>query len=362
MDSQPKPDARVDAMPIDAPPCVPGYIDLCNTAARTDMFTPSANTEIDTGSDARCTVKTQTNGPDLCILYFTKVDIPTGVRVDVHGNRALVLASTSTLAISGTLDASAHRATQGSQAVRGPASNFANCAFTANPESDGGGGGGGAGGTFATQGGTGGIGDENDSNGQGGTATGGVPGTAVAEPPTVLRGGCPGQKGGDAVGAGGGGANSGGAVYLFAKGNLSIGGKVQATGAGGSSGGNRAGGGGGGSGGYIVIESETQSAITGTLLATGGGAGEGGSNIGTPDPGDDPTSANPAAGGARVTDGGNGGAGATYLNNAVVAPGTGMPADGGGGGGGGGNGYIYIRGMGRMVNGTTAPLPIQPMI
>lgn len=363
MDSQLPADARQsDAMP-DAKPCMPGYIDLCNVTARTDMFTPAANATINTGTDNRCIVKTQTNGPDLCILYFAKVDIPTGVTITVTGSRALVLASTATLDIAGTLDVGSRR----TRAERGAASNHNTCAYATNPESDSGGGGGGAGGTFATQGGAGGTGDMNDNNNQGGNAPGGTPGTAIADPPAVLRGGCPGQKAGNATNNGGGnGGASGGAVYLFAKAALNISGTVLATGAGGSGVGSRNGGGGAGSGGTIVIESETQSALSGTFLATGGGGGEGGAapNIGQ-DPGesgDDATTATAAAGGNAIDEGGDGGAGATYSNNAVVPAGKGQDSDGGGGGGGGGNGFIYVRGAGRMLTGAFAPQALQPMI
>ena len=362
MDSQPKPDARPDAMP-DAKVCVPGYIDLCNVTARTDMFTPATNGSLNTSTDGRCIVKTQTDDPDLCILYFAKVDIPTGVTITVTGSRALVLASTTTLSIAGTLDVGSRRM----RPDRGAASNHSTCAYATNPENDlGGGGGGGAGGTFATQGGAGGTGDMNDNNNQDGNAPGGTPGTALADPPAVLRGGCPGQKAGNATNNGGGnGGASGGAVYLFAKAAINISGTVLATGAGGSGVSSRNGGGGGGSGGTIVIESETQSVLSGTFLATGGGGGEGGAspNVGQ-DPGesgDDATTAVAAAGGNAIAEGGDGGAGATYSNDAVVPAGKGQDSDGGGGGGGGGNGFIAVRGAGRMLTGAFAPQPSQPL-
>jgi hypothetical protein len=77
-DAQIATDGRVsDAPPPDGPPgnsgpCVPGYIDLCLVTPRTDELTVTSSTteEINTGTDSRCTVKTQASGPDLCILYF----------------------------------------------------------------------------------------------------------------------------------------------------------------------------------------------------------------------------------------------------------------------------------------------------
>ncbi len=356
-DGQPAADAS-----FDAPPCAPGYLNLCDVKERADPFTPTSSATINTTTDGRCIVKAQANGPELCILYFAKVDIPTGVTITVTGSRALVLASTTTLDIAGTLDVGSRR----TRAERGAASNHSTCAYATNPESDGGGGGGGAGGSFSTQGGSGGAGDMNDNNDQGGSALGGLPGTAIDEPPAVLRGGCQGQKAGNATNNGGGGGGaSGGAVYLSARSTIDISGTVLATGAGGSGVSSRNGGGGAGSGGTIVIESQTQSALSGTFLATGGGGGEGGGapNIGQ-DPGesgDDATTAAAAAGGNAIAEGGDGGGGATSSNNAVVPAGKGQDSDGGGGGGGGGNGFIYVRGAGRMLTGTFAPRPSQPL-
>lgn len=360
-------DGGLDAPPADAPPdskpppppppppCKAGFVDLCLETPRTDALSVTGNVEINSGTDARCVVRQQTGGPDLCILYFTSIDIPSGGNLLIHGSRAVVLASTTTISIVGNLDVSSRR----NRLTKNGAGN-GTCTFTTNPENDGGGGGGGAGGTFAIQGSRGATGDLNDSNGQGGNAPGGTPGTAIALP-TVLRGGCVGQKGGAAVGNGGDGGPSGGALFLFAKGAITISGKVLASGAGGEGGGNRAGGGGGGSGGFIVIESELQSAISGLVLATGGGGGEGGTLGGASDgnSGSDPDSANAAPGGTG-RDGGDGGSGATYLNTATVPPGTPVNDNGGGGGGGGGNGFILLRGAGRAVTGTVAPAPIQP--
>jgi hypothetical protein len=350
MDAKPMPDAM--------PPCVPGYIDLCLVTPRADELTVTNGTteEINTGTDPRCIVKTQASGPDLCILYFTKIDLQQGGTVVAYGSRVLALASTSTITVAGILDVASRR----SRPTK-PGPGISTCTFTLAPEADAGGAGGGAGGTFATVGANGGIGDINDNGGVAGTGLGGTIGATVSLP-SPLRGGCNGQPGATGVEAGGSGGLAGGGIYVFAKGVLTVTGRVLATGGGGGGGGGNRGGGGGGGGGFIVLESEVRSVLSGLFLATGGGGGEGGDNGGNPDgqPGGEPSSASAAPGGSQQVEGGDGGAGATYLANAVVAPTVGGNEAGGGGGGGGGNGFILVLGKDRQTTGTFAPAALQP--
>jgi hypothetical protein len=353
-------DARVvDAMPIDAPPCIPGFVNLCQVTKRSDELTVAngATVEIDTGNDPRCVVKTQAGGPDICAIYFAKVDIQNGGTLVVYGSRVLALGSTTTLTVAGTLDAASRRSR-----LNKPGAGISTCAFVLAPEADSGGAGGGAGGTLSTLGANGGIGDNNNNGGDPGTGLGGTAGALVTLP-TLLRGGCNGQTGATGVEAGGAGGLAGGGIYVFAKGIITVSGRIFATGSGGNGGGNRAGGGGGGSGGFIVVESETRSVLSGLLLATGGGGGEGGDNGGNPDgqAGADPSSTAAATGGSQQLEGGNGGTGATYLSNATVAATVGGDEAGGGGGGGGGNGFILVHGLDRQITGGTfAPAPILP--
>jgi hypothetical protein len=351
-------DARVvDAMPIDAPPCIPGYINLCLTTPRGDELTVTSVTpvEINTGSDPRCVVKTQAGGPDICVLYFTKVDVQQNATLTVYGSRVLALASTSTITVAGTLDVSSRRTRQNK-----PAPGISTCPFVLAPENDGGGGGGGAGGTFATLGANGGVGDTNNNGGAPGTGLGGTVGALVTLP-TLLRGGCNGQTGGTGTQAGGPGGLAGGGIYVYAKGIITISGKLLATGSGGSGGQQRGGGGGGGSGGFIVVESDTRSVLSGMFLATAGGGGEGGVIDGDGQSGGDPSSTTAAPGGSQQLEGGNGGAGATFLDDATVPPVVGSNDIGGGGGGGGGNGFILVHGLDRQITGGTfAPAPILP--
>jgi hypothetical protein len=350
-----------DAPPPDGPRgdsglCVPGYIDLCLVTPRAEELTVTngSTEEINTGTDPRCVVKTQASGPDLCILYFTKIDIQQGGTVVAYGSRVLALASTSTLTIAGILDVASRRSR-----LRKPGPGISTCTFTLAPEADAGGAGGGAGGTFATVGANGGIGDINNNGGAAGTGLGGTIGATVSLP-SPLRGGCNGQLGATGVEAGGSGGLAGGGIYVFAKGVLTVTGRLLATGGGGGGGGKSGGGGGGGSGGLIVVESETRSVLSGLFLATGGGGGEGGVLNGDGTFGGDPSSTAAAPGGSQQLEGGDGGAGATYLANAVVAPTAGGNEIGGGGGGGGGNGFILVLGKDRQTTGTFAPAALQP--
>ena len=181
------PDAPIDA-PIDAPPmaCTPGYMNLCNEPPPSIALTLAAGTTtINTDTDARCRVYPQAGGPEICLLYYTRIEIPAGATVVATGGRALAMASTSELLLDGTIDVGAVRA----RAQR-PAGALVTCPGATAPEEDLGGGGGGAGGSYATAGGAGGMGDSDNGRGNDGTANGGVPGSAVAF--SLLRGGCPG--------------------------------------------------------------------------------------------------------------------------------------------------------------------------
>ena len=325
--------------PIDGPAsCVPGLIDLCSQAAPTGPLTVAAIQKINTDTDSRCLTVAQSGGPDLCLLYFTRVDIPAGAELIAHGARPLALAATLEIRISGTLDVATTRVRMG--ALEFGAGSQATCPFGSAPEDDGGGGGGGAGGSFATVGGDGGTGDLNDGGGTPGDAPGGTAGAAVSF--TALRGGCPGQRGqNNGVATTGNGGRGGGAVYVAAP-AISITGKVLAHGASGTGGGaddQGGAGGGGGSGGAIVIQGSASVSIVATalLLATGGGGGQGGNNLGFGESGAEPTNTNAALGGDQMNTGGNGGNGAT-----LAAGERGASSDAGAGGGGGGTGFVRI--------------------
>jgi hypothetical protein len=352
-------DARMIDGAIDSPPgvaCTPGFLDLCAQTEPTDPLMIAAADTINTDTDSRCRTLTQSGGAAVCLVYATTFSITSSGSLTVTGSRPLAIAATSTLAVDGAIDVSSQRAS----GQTGPAADNSSCAVTTPAEDDAGGAGGGAGGSFGTAGGNGGTGDTNldttsDQMGVGGQASG--PATI-----TVLRGGCRGEKGGDAAvtAAGGAGGHSGGALYLYAHDSASVAGVIRATGAGGNGGTanttSGGGGGGGGTGGMVVIESPSIM-IGGQISANGGGAGEGGFlGGGSPRNGlpgaDGALDTTPAAGGhnTNYTGTGTGGAGAA---GSTAATGGGQCVAGGGGGGGGA-GKIKLIGS-STVTGTVSP-------
>jgi hypothetical protein len=194
-------------------------------------------------------------------------------------------------------------------------------------------GGGGAGGTLGGAGGNGGT---------GAGSVGGVGGIALGRdnPPTVVRGGCPGGNGGATMSNPGRGAGAGGgAVYLIATTSISIMGTIDASGAGAGDVLMSTGGGGGGSGGLIALDAPAITLAPAAQLFTLGGSGGSGGDTSNGATGHDPTGwMMYAAGGS-----GSGGAGGDGSSPLDGAPGS-TPSFGGGGGGGGGAGYIEVFG------------------
>jgi hypothetical protein len=330
----------------DAPSCVPGFVNLCGQAPAGNFII--ASTQINTDADVRCKTVTQKGGLDVCLLYFTDVEIQAGGVLFAHGYRPLVLAATGTMKIAGTIDVSSLR----SRAMMpGAGSNplaAGLCTFNAEPVQSNGGGGGGAGGTFAALGGAGGMGNLDGTDGSPADRAGGVPGDSFASLP-VLRGGCNGQKGGAGNPVTGGGPSGigGGGVYLTAAVlQIPVTGSVLAGGSGAfiATGFNE-GAGGGGSGGAIVIESP-MIAISGKLISTGGGGGKAANGNTDGAAGQDGVGSTAAPGGTGGGSGGNGGNGGT---DGMGAPG--MSANGGGGGGGGSAGFILLRGQSISLEG-----------
>jgi len=345
----------------DGAPCVPGFLDLCNQTAQSTSLNFTSAKMLDTDRDQLCHRISQPGGGEVCLVYATVINITSTGSITAFGSRPLVLASSSTMTIDGTIDVGSHAGPNGGQ--RGPGANaMTGCTFAGNPADDSGGGGGGAGGSFTLPGGDGGTGDNDNSSPPTGTAAAGLHGATTTI--SVLRGGCAGQTGGDestmfGSGRGGRGGSSGGALYLFARQSLTITGNVRATGAGGGGGDVQAGGGGGGSGGLVVIESPSIT-ISGQISANGGGGGQGGGRISGNDfsgnPGTDGNlGATAAAGGSGAASGdqrlGFGGAG-----GALSAAVNGTTEDFGAGGGGGAAGAIKLLGQ-QQVSGAISPAP-----
>lgn len=302
---------------------------------------------LDTSNDSRCAPERA----DRCWIAAASIQIDQ--RLDVVGNRPLVLWTTGTISIGslGVLDVASH--SMGTAKI-GPGSNAGSCGVTAGSSlaSTPGVGGGGSGGGFRSGGGVGG-------DGRNGVAT--SPGAAGLRQPLAFRGGCDGGVGGLSTRDAGRG---GGAVYLMARGTISIAGAIDASGSGGqggSSGSDLSGASGGGSGGLIGIEGDMVATPSARLSALGGSGGAGADQSGTGADGRDPTiSPQPAKaeGPAGTITSNNGGAGCDLGGNDAVNGGSvGGGGIGSGGGGGGGCGWIVIYGQSDVASAKIAPPP-----
>jgi hypothetical protein len=291
---------------------------------------------LDTNVATNCDATVQrTSETELCVIAANTVTISTPMHVS--GARPFVLISFGSMSIDHTLDADSHFQEPGA----GGTSTCLSAAQGADAAAVGGvAGSGGAGGTFGTAGGAGGNSD--------GVAGGTV---QLGPDPLVFHAGQNGGSGGNGpAGTGAGPCGlGGGALYLYAKGALTVNAAVTAfgfPGDGGSAG--FGGGGGGGSGGMIIIASPTSTTLpsSSVVAATGAGGGAGGSAAGAGGRGNSPivsAAAAPAQGGTPNGSAGGGGRGSTGPCNMCSDAFPGGDGVGeGGGGGGGGAGLIYI--------------------
>jgi hypothetical protein len=294
------------------------------------------------------------------VVSVDSFSLAAGVTLRVRGNTPLIIASWSTLEVSGTVDASSKDGMPGAGAQPfATPSTFCTTHQSVTPPQENNGGGGGGGGAMQSNGGNGGDGNNGANNG----GTGAV-GAMTLPPP--LAAGCAGGKGGDGGGGttGGAGGLGGGAIQLTARTSISIAttGRINAGGQGGRPAiGGAGGGGGGGAGGMIGLETPSLAIMPGAILAAnGGGAGQGGGNgNGRPNqPGQDgKVAAEVALGGKENPNGSTGGNGGD--GSISTSAGTNGANDGaGGGGGGGGAGYITVKAMSRNDSGATfSPIP-----
>jgi len=329
------PDAPPDAPPL----CFGSYPNVCfSTIADVPTTALTLPQEIDTMSSSLC--GTRNNQPTFCVIAARGLTLTAGT-VRAYGARPLVLLSTTTVDLAGTLDVSSTSAAVAHPTGPGVVDipSCADGAVTPTKSS------GGYGGSF---GGKGSDGQKQD----GGRDP--LAGPAVSVP-AALRAGCPGASGspdkeGTLTGIGGKG---GGAVAIIAT-EIHLNGQINASGAAGTAGpAVKSGGGGGGSGGMIVLDSPL--IIAGSsfaLFANGGGGGQGGSlppNGGSGQDGHESTGPMvPGAGGNNLTTpGGSGGSGAagTGSKDGTPAQLTGLSGNAGGGAGGGGAGFIRARGI-----------------
>jgi hypothetical protein len=321
--------------PVDAPSlCFGTFPQICFlTAADVPNAPAVVPADIDTDTGAACSTRVAATAAAYCVVAGSSITIASGEKVRAQGGRPLVLLSTSTITIDGTVDVSS--AFNAGAQIRGAGGNVPGCP-SGTPH--GLAAGGGAGGSFGSKGG-----DGNVPAGE--AAGGGVAPAGLAQPPTTLRGGCAGDPGGATGGAGGFG---GGAVSLIARTSITVAatGRINASGAGGQGGpASKAGGGGGGSGGMIVFDAPS-SIVTGLVFANGAGGGQGGAMNGAGKDGNEPTVPDIAPlGGTSSKDGGGGGAGGASNKPQGIAAPANAGAMGGGGGGGGASGFIRGRGL-----------------
>ena len=303
---------------------------------------------IDTSTDLQCTQMLD-GTPPVCIVIAQSIDIEDSLRV--VGPNPVAIVSTSDLMIGsgGIIDVSSQG---GGIPSPGAGADTGTCVtndgetqvVTANHA------GGGAGGSFGGTGGNGGKGETTSAMAQTGPLD-----------ENALHGGCPGGRGGvKGVATKARGGHGGGAVYVIAKGTLSIFGRINANAERGYGGTGTLpsefpGGGGGGAGGMIVLDADMITVDASASVVANGGGGGGGAN-GTMKGGDgtDGTSFGApggTGGGAGSSAGGAGGTGSSRGRTDGIDGLPGGSQQGGGGGGGGAGGYIHIVGAhGRNVS------------
>lgn len=320
----------------------------------------------------------QSDNSMVAVLNVESLLVEQGAELDVIGDKPLLVASWSTIAVNGTIDAgSSTHETSATTHVDGPLRTGAGAnrpgacsGLTGNPGATAaatGGSGGGGGGAFQGDGGNGTTGDTV-------MVAGGMGGVRLSQPPVVIRGGCAGGNSGTAgtsaviapatsasFSAGGAG---GGAIELSAMTSLALAstGKINAGGAGGGGApqGSAVGGGGGGSGGYVRVEAPTIT-LAGTLAANGGAGGGSAPYAGQGNQGSNATLATQSAGGPVFGGGNCGLAGAPGSVGGTFDGPDATGADScGGGGGGGGAGFVFVAGSTVSGSPTVSPTVTPP--
>jgi hypothetical protein len=299
---------------------VPRYLtSVCDSPATTD-FDQAADATLGTDLDTSCTggIVQQTAAPEICVVRNKTITIDAGVTLKATGGRLLALVADDSLAIHGTLDASADGSTDGPGG-----GSLTSGGGRQNATGNGGGGAG-----FKTAGG---AGASNTTDG------GGANGGAVEPDPAQLAV----MVGGPRNDGGGGG----GVILVACRGAVAVDGLVD-VGGGGGGGGYKGvsfiyvNAGGGGAGGYLVLQGWSV-AVTGNVFANGGGGGAGYSSPAGRSGADGSLSSSVgAAGGSPQGTAGRGGAGSFGTTAAAVGGYDTGGVLGGQGGGGGGLGYL----------------------
>lgn len=326
---------------IDDGACFGALVTICFREAPAARVRLIQAMDIDTDASPLCD-QANDQAAHYCVIASASFELTAEASVAAQGSLPLVLLSTTTFALGGSIDATSYHFGAHRRAAGANPPGLCENAVAATGNS------GGHGGSFGGQGGAG-----KPVDGAGGVA---APAAGV---PSMLRGGCPGDAGSTtSAGVAGAGGSGGGAVAIIAA-ELRLDGAIVASGAGGTGGpASKGGGGGGGSGGMIVLDvGSVVVGAGGRLVASGGGGGQGGAGaaIGA-DGGETSTLAAAPAGDGATASGGAGGSGSSgaELQGRAAA---GDALEGGGGGGGGGAGVIYAHGVNaaNVVPPTTMP-------
>jgi hypothetical protein len=333
-------DKKDSGTPDASTTCFGSFVPVCfttrdNVPKMPAMLPADLTIEIDTDSSPMCDQHNDQMG-NYCVIAGAGFTLPANQSIRGYGTKPLVLLSTTTFDLHGTVDVSSNKSA--GAVNKGANANPSACTSGMAPDVAGGG----YGGSFGGKGGNG---------EQVGATTGGTPADPLSPPPSTLRGGCPGGNGANSGGVGGSG---GGAIALIAATSIQIDGTVKASGAGGKGGpATKSGGGGGGSGGMIVVDAPSIT-TTGPLFANGGGGGQGGATGGGHEGADGGESSAPLtvapAGDNGTTEGGSGGAGSFGTAKQTGSNAGSNPAGSNGGGGGGGGGAGFIRAHGVTAN------------
>jgi hypothetical protein len=317
---------------VDGPPAhcayvTPRYIPTaCDTPA-TDSLDITTSTTLGTDLDTACTggvvtQTTQTGARDICIVRNKTITVESAGYLKATGSRLLALVADDSLAIHGTLDASADLGTSGP-----------------------------GGGSYSSGGGAGAI-NSGYAGGGAGFRTAGAAGATLAADGGAANGGPPSTDPAQLVAMVGGpraygGGGGGGVILIACRGAVTIDGTIDLGGGGGIGGYPLAsdsmvfGATGGGAGGYLVVQA-LDVMISGFLYANGGGGGAGyrgtGGLYGNAGQDGSRSITDGAFGGAVQGGGGAGGNGGAGQTPATIGL---HPTNGGtGGGGGGGLGFL----------------------
>jgi hypothetical protein len=274
--------------------------------------------------DAICTggVVAQTEGPEICVLRYGAIHIPSGITLTVTGVRAIALVATAEVSVDGTLDVSAN----GQE--HGPGGGMNQVGSVVSIKGFGGAG-------FKTPGAAG-------ATDVDGGAANGLPLIDAVNADSLLSA----SRGVELPGGCGGAA-----TLISCQEKVLVAGLIDAGGGGGGGGFYDTaprGGSGGGAGGNVVLQGRNV-VVTGRLYANGGSGGAGKGDTSTTSQGqagkDGARATTCVSGGSGVNNGGTGGAGGCTGQapsvgghlTATMPPQSIIPT---GGGGGGSTGYL----------------------